>query len=63
MPVVMTFINDGQEFNSMDDMTEFFTDWANNFYLSKVGFQIGYPADNKWWGEFTDPYKIKGVVG
>lgn len=54
----ITYINDGQEFKSMSDMIEFFTVWANNFYPSKVGFQIGYPADNKWWGEFADPYKI-----
>jgi hypothetical protein len=53
----ITFINDGQEFNSMKDMVEFFAVWANNFYPSKVGFQFGYPADKKWWGNFADPFK------
>jgi hypothetical protein len=49
------FIDDGQQFASLDQMVEDFRRWANAFDPFPVGFQYGYPDDRKWWGEFTDP--------
>ncbi len=53
----IVFINDGQAFNAMTDMVEFFTVWASYFSPSSVGYQFGYLADKKWWGDLADPFQ------
>ena len=54
------FINDSQYFDSMDKMKSFFTAWADRYYPNPVMFQIGYPADQKVWGQLENP---KGELG
>jgi len=49
------FVDDSQMFTSLDHMLTEFASWGKHFYPSPVGFQIGYPADKRWWGEFDDP--------
>jgi hypothetical protein len=56
------FIDDGQQFTSLDQMVEDFGRWAEAFDPFPVGFQYGYPADRKWWGTFNDPLKEIGNV-
>ncbi|KQC11274.1 MAG: hypothetical protein APR54_02875 [Candidatus Cloacimonas sp. SDB] len=50
------FIDDGQQFESIDHMLEYFTAWGQQFPDNPVGFQIGYPEDQDWWCEYNDPY-------
>ncbi len=49
------FVDDSQQFESLDQMAVEFAEWGKTFSPSPVGFQFGYPADRKWWGNFTDP--------
>ena len=56
----MLFVDDSQMFSSMDDMMLEFADWGQHFSPAPVAFQIGYPADKPWWGEFSDPAKTIG---
>jgi hypothetical protein len=49
------FIDDGQQFQSLDEMVNNFQSWSNFFPLNKVGFQLGYPADEVWWDKLSDP--------
>jgi hypothetical protein len=51
----IVFINDRQDFSSLENMLEDFSDWGNHFDPSPVGFQFGYLSDRKWWGEYPDP--------
>ena len=59
MPPTMSeglfFIDDGQQFESLEQMIADFSSWAEAFDPLPVGFQVGYPADEKWWGKFKDP--------
>jgi hypothetical protein len=48
-------VDDSQMFSSLDDMLAEFTDWGRHYYPAPVAFQIGYPADKKWWGGYRDP--------
>ncbi len=54
------FIDDGQQFTSLDHMVEDFRGWVEAFAPFPVGFQYGYPADRKWWGAFSDPAREIG---
>jgi hypothetical protein len=49
------FIDDGQQFESLEQMVQDFTSWAEAFAPFPVGFQVGYPADRFWWNAFNDP--------
>jgi hypothetical protein len=49
------FIDDSQQFESLDQMTAEFVQWGQAFAPSPVGFQYGYPDDRKWWGQLADP--------
>ncbi len=51
----LTFINDSQEFISLEQMLEDFEPWGKAFAPSSVGYQFGYPADGAWWRELDDP--------
>ncbi len=45
----MIFIDDSQEFDSMNYMKSEFGNWAKAFPNNPVFFQIGYPADEHLW--------------
>lgn len=54
------FIDDGQQFISLNDMVNNFKNWADRFPSNKVGFQFGYPSDENWWNKSSDPPKEIG---
>ena len=54
------FINDGQQFGSLNELKNDFINWSNYFPNNKVGFQYGYPADEIWWQKLNDPAKTIG---
>ncbi len=49
------FINDHQEFDSLEAMIENFSAWGEHFEGYPVGYQFGYLSDRVWWGDFDDP--------
>lgn len=49
------FVDDGQQFQSLDQMVAEFAVWGQTFYPAPVAFQFGYPDDRTWWGGFADP--------
>jgi hypothetical protein len=51
----LVFIDDSQQFESVDQMLDEFAVWGEHFTPAPVGFQYGYPADQKWWDDFDDP--------
>jgi hypothetical protein len=56
----IVFINDSQQFESLDQLMDDFTTWGETFAPAPVGYQYGYPADKKWWQELQDPPKDIG---
>ena len=59
----MIFVNDSQQFSSLEQMQEDFQDWANNYAPNGVMFQIGYEADEWLWGKktFSNPARDLGA--
>lgn len=57
----LLFVDDSQMFDSLDQMLIEFTEWGEHFYPAPVAFQIGYPADIKWWGGYQDPVLVIGA--
>jgi hypothetical protein len=51
----MMFLDDSQQFESLDAMVAEFEAWGRTFASAPVGFQVGYPADRKWWSTLADP--------
>jgi len=51
----LAFINDSQEFTSLEQMLADFEAWGKAFATAPVGFQFGYPGDGAWWRELADP--------
>ncbi len=51
----LLFVDDSQMFTSLEHMLAEFASWGRHYYPSPVAFQVGYPADKKWWGDFPDP--------
>jgi hypothetical protein len=51
----MMFLDDSQQFESLEAMIAEFEEWGRHFAPAPVGFQYGYPADRKWWGTLPDP--------
>jgi hypothetical protein len=51
----MAFIDDSQEFPSLNAMVAEFAAWGHAFAPSPVGFQYGYEADQQWWGSLDNP--------
>jgi len=49
------FINDTQDFDSIDSLLENFSAWGEHFAPAPVGFQFGYHTDRKWWRDLEDP--------
>jgi len=50
----LLFIDDGQEFPSLEGMLAEFRTWSQAFAPAPVGFQVGYPSDKNWWGKYSD---------
>ncbi|MGB9906244.1 MAG: hypothetical protein ACPLRR_02520 [Candidatus Saccharicenans sp.] len=51
----LTFIDDSQIFQSLEEMVLEFARWSRWFYPAPVGFQYGYPSDRPWWSRLADP--------
>ncbi|MCI0574634.1 MAG: hypothetical protein L0332_27980 [Chloroflexi bacterium] len=49
------FVDDEQQFDSLDDMVAGFAAWGRAFAPAPVAFQYGYTGDQKWWKELPDP--------
>jgi hypothetical protein len=59
-PDGIRFVDDSQMFASLEQMVAEFVQWGKHFFPAPVAYQIGYPADKKWWAEFRDPAKVIG---
>jgi hypothetical protein len=51
----LLFVDDSQQFTSLDQMVEEFAGWGQFFAPAPVAFQFGYPDDQKWWSAYDDP--------
>ncbi|MBI4648445.1 MAG: T9SS type A sorting domain-containing protein [Bacteroidia bacterium] len=49
------FVDDSQDFPSLNSMVSEFFDWGTFFSSNKVAFQYGYPIDDPWWSQYADP--------
>jgi len=49
------FLDDGQGFQSLDEMIEDFSTWGRAFAPAPVGYQYGYLSDRPWWKALSDP--------
>jgi hypothetical protein len=49
------FVDDSQQFPSLDAMVDEFAAWGETFAPAPVAFQYGYGADRRWWKELDDP--------
>lgn len=51
----LVFVDDSQQFDSLEAMVAEFAQWGRDFAPAPVAFQYGYYADRKWWKELADP--------
>jgi hypothetical protein len=51
----LLFVDDSQQFESLDQMVDEFAEWGRAFAPAPVGFQYGYPGDRAWWKALADP--------
>ncbi len=51
----LVFINDSQEFASLEAMQTEFEAWGKHFAPSPVGLQFGYLSDRQLWSPLKDP--------
>ncbi len=51
----IVFVDDSQQFESLEQMTAEFAVWGETFAPAPVAFQYGYPADRPWWSQLADP--------
>lgn len=56
----IVFVNDSQQFGGFDEMVDEFAAWAETYYPNPVFYQIGYPADKRWWGKMDTPPQEMG---
>jgi hypothetical protein len=56
----LIYVNDSQQFESMDHVLSEFTDWALYYAPQPVMFQIGYAADKWIWETYENPAKEFG---
>lgn len=59
----LIYVNDSQQFDSMDEVIDDFSDWAAYYAPQPVMFQIGYSADKWIWNGTpykTNPAKLYG---
>ncbi len=51
----LIFVDDSQQFASLNDLVAEFTQWIDAFPNNTVFFQYGYRADKKWWNKLKNP--------
>lgn len=51
----IVFIDDGQQYESLDEIVNEFSAWGAHFAPAPVGFQYGYLSDKPWWKDLEDP--------
>jgi hypothetical protein len=51
----LLFVDDSQDFNSLDAMLDEFAAWGMAFAPAPVAFQFGYESDQPWWQALDDP--------
>ncbi|MCI0551886.1 MAG: hypothetical protein L0287_13105 [Anaerolineae bacterium] len=51
----IVFIDDGQQYESFEEIVNEFSAWGEHFAPAPVGFQYGYQSDQIWWKELQDP--------
>jgi len=56
----IVFINDGQDFSSLDALVKSFGAWGRAFAPAPVAFQYGYASDRSWWKTLSD---APGAIG
>lgn len=56
----LIYVNDSQQFGSLEEVREDFSEWAAYYAPYPVMFQIGYRADRWIWSEFSNPAKEFG---
>ena len=56
----LIYVNDSQQFSSMNQVISEFSNWARTYSPQPVMFQIGYNADEDIWGQYTNPAKEFG---
>ena len=49
------FVDDSQQFSSLNSMVSEFKAWGNKFSQNNVAFQFGYKIDTTWWKQYADP--------
>lgn len=54
------FLNDGQKFASLQELVGYMGSWFDLYSQNSVLFQVGYPADHKWWKDLEDPIAAVG---
>lgn len=54
------FVDDSQDFPSLNSMVSEFTGWGNTFSPNPVAFQFGYVIDQPWWSLYSDPMTTIG---
>lgn len=54
------FVSNSQMFPNLGRMVSEFKKWGEAFHPAPIGFQIGYPKDQEWWGKFENPPKEMG---
>ena len=59
-PKDMIFVNDSQQFDSLEDLKGDFQYWASLYAPNPVFFQIGYDEDEDLWGTLSNPAKDLG---
>lgn len=56
----LIYVNDSQQFGSMDEVLTDFSEWARYYAPQPVMFQIGYRADSWIWNTYDNPAKEFG---
>ena len=56
----LIYVNDSQQFDSMDHVLREFSEWASYYAPQPVMFQIGYDADTWIWNTYANPAKEFG---
>ena len=58
----LIFVNDSQQFRSLDQMKDEFSGWAFLYEPCPVMVQIGYDADRRVWGKMENPILELGTA-
>jgi hypothetical protein len=53
----IAYVDDSQEFHSLDALVNEFRQWGTRLSSSNVYFQMGYASDREWWSKLENPYR------